>query len=394
LRIGAQTSCSSCAHRFAIHHEHIKQLQTAPSEAEDDTENPLLLGGVIAKPPPPHRAPPRSRGDDALLSEADDGDLAETNLKPLQPVVEHQEPSEDVARVIARHRSRRQRRGKIIFAAVVVTLVFFGFIAAIITHMASKDLSFFQALVSVFGGETEESQVGAGISQLVGKHRVVPSKAMLPTFWEDVEEIFDGKIPPSQATLINIKTPKRSPQRSIFTAQVQISGQDVIEDAVLHMKLIDRNNRVFAHRDMALMLLSGHKASSQSRPMSVMIPQRLMDRTERIVTHIEPTVFIQGGAMFDKVIYERKGEGSETAIVITAYNPLGTAMQRAVFYIRAFDDNGDILARWKVEWNDRIDPRQRVEFATITRVQPQWKIAAWEVIGAGGLNLAGTGAVR
>jgi hypothetical protein len=160
------------------------------------------------------------------------------------------------------------------------------------------------------------------------------------------------------------------------------------------MKLIDRNNRVFAHRDMALMLLSGHKASSQSRPMSVMIPQRLMDRTERIVTHIEPTVFIQGGAMFDKVIYERKGEGSETAIVITAYNPLGTAMQRAVFYIRAFDDNGDILARWKVEWNDRIDPRQRVEFATITRVQPQWKIAAWEVIGAGGLNLAGTGAVR
>ncbi len=396
LRPGAQAVCSNCAHRFSIARENVKRLAAVPADTGQDRDNPLLLDGVVARPPQPHRASPSAAGRSPMV-DRDETDMAgaalgddpspAATLKPLRPVHEHKEPSADVARVIARHRAARQRRGKLITIGVVCALAFIGFFVFVFTIMVSRNLSLGQAIGAAFGKEVKSTDDNLAISGLVGEVRVVHAERISVTFWQDLEQVqvYDEKMPQSQVQLEGTLVAE-SPQRSVYVARIKAGGMNVTEKAIIHLMLVDENGLIFAKHDMPAMLLSGHPTAQEPRPMRIAVPQRLAERTKRVASWIEPTQLLQGGAMFNKVLYEPVRSGSHTALKITAFNPLGTAMQRAVFYIRAFNDRGETINRWSVQWNHGIDPRQRVEFAALMQVQESWQVTTWEVFGAGGLN--------
>jgi hypothetical protein len=209
--------------------------------------------------------------------------------------------------------------------------------------------------------------------------------------WMTVDnETFDGTIPDSPASLENGQMLAFNSQFMMYTADIRATGFDVIENASLRLILLDRgSSAVVARCQMPLMLLSGHRTENPRRPITVFVPRQLAERG-RMVSWIQPRQVMAGGAMFPSVIGEPIGDGTRPAIKITAFNPLDGEINRCVFLIRAFDDRDATVARWRVILERTIGPRQRVEFVALTPVEPHWAIHAWEVVGAGGLDLGDT----
>jgi hypothetical protein len=173
----------------------------------------------------------------------------------------------------------------------------------------------------------------------------------------------------------------------MYSAHVHTTGFEVIENATLHLMLLDRGSTsVIARCQLPLMLLSGHRTENPRRPITVFVPKDLAERG-RMMSWIEVRDVMPGGAMFPNVITEPVSEGNRMAIRITAFNPLDNEINRSVFLIRAFDERGATIAQWRVVFDRDIGPQQRVALAALASVEVHWSIHSWEVVGAGGLTI-------
>lgn len=392
LRVGALAVCRACGHRYAIQREHIARLATIPPDTGSPADNPLLLGGTTSKPPPPPRpapppeAPPKPPPAEVgvPISVLVAQPPANLELTPIQPILPHQEPSPDVARLIARRRAERMRYRRLIWIGSVFGVFFIVVAVALVTQMVHKNQSVTAVLAEWFGvSDVADGQAPTVMSPVALDLPVAQTDRLSPSFWREVDEVLSLPLPESRVKLVDGRlgpVPGGS-ETMMYTAGITTNAYEVIELATLHMMLVDKNNRVFARCQMPLMLISAQEVDRRPQPVTVAVPRRLADRTATIATWVQVQQIMNGGAMFSTVLHEPVGK---SGLKLTAYNPLGTAMQRAVFHIRAFNKQRETVCRWRVEWTQPIGPRQRVEFVALTPLKEEWDIDDWEVIGAGG----------
>lgn len=384
-RIGAQAVCRGCAHRFTVQKETVKRKVAIPDDTGNDGDNPLLLGQPATKPPPPARAagaaasateprPAAAAAEDAA-PDAPPKPQTDPDLKPIQPVVAHQEPSPDVQRLIARHRARRQRRQRIMIAVISgVTLV-----ALMIGYFVFSSYTRNQSDSSVAGGDDNQP-----LEELALEGTVINSNRTPASFWEEVDDDADAEVEPpdSPATIRGGELEAGADGRVMFTGEVEVAGYRIIEEATLSVMLIDDADRMYARYRTPLHLLSPSSRDAR-RAVRIAVPSGLVRRADRVMTHIDVEKEMPGGTMFDKVVYEPVGGGSYAAVKVQAFNPTAGSMNRAVFHITAYNAAGVPAARWTVQWHKPIGGRQRVEFAALTPVKAEWQVASWDVIGAG-----------
>ena len=388
LRVGAMVACRQCAHRYQVQAEHIRRRVTVPADTGVDADNPLLLGYPVERPPAPQR-PARPKGRKSKEAAGDDGGIpiselvgqpkAELFLRPIQPVLKYEEPSEDVARVIARNRAQRGRGRQVLWfavigAALLVALVIF-LVAGGGTDPGAGEVS--SGSKSPAGG----TRPGGGARAPLPR---VAAEPLATSVWKQVDETIRRGMPASSVSLVNDKIAPGLSGRSVYLADLKVEAAGVIESADLHLMLLGADGRVFARNKVPLMLLAADATEGAGRhPVAVPIPQKMAERTSKVVSWVKVEKEMVDGAMFDGVVTELIGRGRDRQLDLTARNPLSRPLLSAVFFIRAFNRRNETVARWRVDLDRRVGVGQSVSVSVQVQTEPEWAIDDWEVVGAG-----------
>ena len=296
-------------------------------------------------------------------------------LRPIQPVFKHEAPSEDVAKVIAMHRAQRGRTRKIIWLAVLGVVLVSTAVALLI---AKSNVAYQED-----GGAKSGGDAGKTTPAQVPRLDAIQ---MHSSGWEEVDEAIDPEMAGSSVKLVNGRLIDGSAGHKTYRAEVEVDGKELIELATLNLMLLDEDARIFARNSVPLMLLSPeHVRSSERHPVTVAVPQAMADRVSRVESwvQIHTVVDADAGRMLDKIVFEPRDSPIGAELNIEATNPLGAAMRRAVFFIRAFNRRHETLGRWRIDWRHRIPPGQRFEFNALINSHDIPEIDAWEVVAAG-----------
>ena len=380
VRIGAMVACGGCGHRFQIQPEHVRRLVTAPADTGLDSDNPLLLGLPPDRPPPPQRPPQRSRSRGGGGLDVDDSDIEpadmleapkpKVSLRPIVPVLKHEGAGEDVARVIAMHRAERSRGRRIAWIAAIGTVLAAAVVAALVIKMGPEDPD--------GGGPKRPAHVDPVI---------VSAVELQYDGWKQEPNTPAPEAQQSDAVLVggSFRPGPPGSKKKMYLADVRVDSNDLIEQATLELYLVDDSDQVFARTEVPMMLLSASEAESgQRHPVTVPTPRWMANRHERVVSHVrlDEGAVMEGGVILDRVVCTPEVRGNVTRLAISASNPLDVAMVRAVFSIRAFNRETEIVGRWRVDWRYGIRPGQRLEFIAAIESKNTPTIDDWEVTGA------------
>ncbi len=373
LRPGARSVCAKCEHTWQISAEHIRhevELIEPPAG-----ENPLLLGATTPKPPPPMRPKPPAPPPPPPPP-------------PPEPPKPHSEPpSPSVARMIAQRRAARRRRQQL-----VTLLVVFGVLLLLVIGVAV-------GLNTQRGANIMNMLTGGGPPAIAPPTRApgaerkdTPPPPNLPIFtaerltatdWEEVYQHYEHQLPSQLLRLSSGRLGGGTGAYSVYVADLVCEGRDVVELAMVDLLLIDSSEMVFGRCRLPLMLVGGSfNDEPGARTLRVKVPRRLADRTVRIESNVEIILTLSNAARFTDMLVEQSSGGTQSQLRLTAYNPLPKSLQRAVFFIQALDEEGEVLGRYRVNWTEPVGPRQRLELLAVVPVRDEASVRKWQVTGA------------
>jgi hypothetical protein len=395
VRIGAMAVCRSCAHRFAVQAENIRRLVTVPADTGLDADNPLLLGYPVEKPPSPAGPPSRPKmrkaasasssssssaytSDDLTampISEMMGQPRAELMLTPIQPVMKHEDPSDEVARVIARHRTERLMARRLLGAGIFVAIVLVVAITVVLWRARGP-------------GRTDappqrRKQVNRPPGKTVPELTKVTATALPTSGWKRDHKTVT-RSPFSIVELVNGRLAPAGAGRHVYYAQVRVDAVGVVETAILHLMLVDRGGYVFATNEIPLMLLKA-AGGGNHRPQSISvdIPRDFYAGAAGVKTWVQVKTQPRELTMFERIAVESKSAGpTRQQLTIKASNPSDQALPGAVFFVRAIDLERRTLARWRVDWDQQVEAGRAFSFDAVIETDVEMSIAEWEVLGA------------
>jgi len=381
VRVGAMVACRGCGHRFQVQSEHVRRLAAVPADTGLDSDNPLLLGFACERPPSPPQAAPVIRSPREVVAERtptpelDEPRSPQPTLRPIQPVLKHEAPSEDVAKVIAMHRAQRGRARRIIWLLVLAVILVSTVVALLIAKNRAADQD---------GGEKVGGKGSDGKAQV----RAVRLEAtrMSAAGWQDVHETMGPEKAASSVRLVKGRLIGGSSGHSTYRAELEVDGDGFVELATLHLMLLDEADRVFARNGVPLMLLSADQLRrSERHPVTVVVPRRLANRAAQVESWVQVHRVVEpaDGRILARLLWTSSTSPIGAELNIAANNPLNATMQRAIFFIRAFNRRHETVGRWRVDWRKRIGPGQRIEFTALIDSHDIPEIDAWEVVAAG-----------
>jgi len=373
VRVGARAVCGKCEHTYQVAGDQLKHEVVIPEFSP--SANPLLLGGAATKPPPPMKPAPKPAAPPTPEPEP-------------EPRVHSEPPSPTVARMIAKRRAARRRKQQLVTLLIVTGVLLVIIAAGIFIGLKTTGNEAKNALTGTSGAEqtqagNDSQETGTPDALTEPDISVLRAERLSPTLWEEIYSPFEPSMDPNEMQLGDDRIVSSGTVESVYIADVNASKKDTVELANVNLMLVDSSDMIFARAQVPIMLVGGPFLEEPSRKtLRVRIPKRLADRTIRVERRIEIVLSMNEPEKFTDMIVETEVDLDKPTLKITAYNPLTVSMQRAVFCINALDSEGEVVARYRLNWSDPVGPRERLVFKAALPTARQWGIRRWQVLAA------------
>jgi hypothetical protein len=367
--------------------DHVLRQVELPSE-DNTTPNPLLFGSPVTKPPAPAHPthsprPVRRQQEQRPIS--DDPPLMTPEVDPTLHPAPKPKPPAEVQRMIAQRRAQRERKRLIIRVVIIflgsslaITLLIYMFMMARqIDDITIKS----DDGTTVFQNEPASSQLDLNALNLV----TIKAERLDSPFWRLTSnkpyEESDGQnvIQLESGNLVS-----RDEANMTYVASYTVHSPQVIELAILHLSLLDSQNRVYATNQLPMTLLTDTTIGLRSRgTISIEMPRDLANRMMKVANRTQVLMTMGNSIALREPMIESHIDGEDATLLIAAYNPLDKPLSRCVFSVLAIDKHGGELAHWRAVWQRTVDPRQRVEFMINLPISKLWTIGGWKLVAFG-----------
>lgn len=389
VRIGARSCCAQCQHRYQLATDLVLRQVELPSEDNTST-NPLLFGSPVTKPPAPahpsHSPRPNRRAQENR-SISEDPPLMTPEVDPTLHPAPKPKPPAEVQRMIAQRRAQRERKRLII--RIVSIILSASLPVALLIYMFSMARQIDEPAIKSDNGTTlfqNDTTSSSSANDLRTLNLVsVKAERLAAPFWrlgsnKPYEE-------PAGQKLIQLDpgTPVGKDDATVtYMARYTVHSQQVLELAILHLSLIDSQNRVIATNQIPMPLLTDTTIGLRSRDtLRVDIPRDLASSMVKMGSFTEVIQTMGNCVELRDPVFESQIQGEDAILHIAAYNSLDKPLSRCVFSVVVIDNHGAELAQWKINWQRSVDPKQRVEFLVNIPVSRLWTIGGWKLAAFG-----------
>ena len=389
VRVGARVSCTQCQHRYQLASEQIQRLIELPSE-DNTAPNALLFGSPVTKPPAPaHPAhsPRSTRRSHENRANSETPPLLTPEVDPTLHPAPKPKPPAEVQRMIAQRRAQRERKRLIIRIVCIILgsalplalLVYFYMMAGQIDETATKS----DDGTTVFQNDVGNNAVSVDLRAL--NLVTVKAERLQAPFWRFASnKPYEEPTEPNPIELGAGDTSNSDEANTIFIAPFTVHSDQAIELAILHLSLIDAQERVFATNQIPMTLLTDVTMGLRSRgTVKVNIPNELAKTMFKMGSYTQVHQYMGNCVALREPMIESQIVGEDATLLIAAYNPLDKSLSRCVFSVQAIDKHGGELAHWRVNWQRTVDPRQRVEFKVHIPISRLWTIGGWKLVAFG-----------
>lgn len=392
-RVGAVATCTQCKRRFSVSPETLRRtIVPQPTDALSAVVEPIAVPhqpaparGAPAEPPKPAPRPPTTAskpitsgpvGAD-LLDDDDDPDPESQDVAALASAA-GASISKGTRQRIQYQRDVQRRQQRPILLLSLLFLILAGGITATVIYLKSRQTSA-QVNTSNNGSTSQTPPIRALDEKLT---LVTPERVPRPQ-WESINEPrFTFTKPIYALTIENDRTVRDAQDQPVLEANVKFSKFGVLEQAAIVITLVGEDDVAFARCTYALRNLTANRTSRIRLP----IPQEYFSRFERIdfKAEYDERYYFPDNAPFESrdLILNVLPDGERTVLEIKTYNPVQASLERAMFFVTAFDKEDNSLGSWMLRWNTSVGERQPVQFAVIIPLRSS-EIARWEVVGEG-----------
>ncbi len=389
VRYGARTSCAQCQHRYQLTNEQVdRQIELPP---EDNTvPNPLLFGSPVTKPPAPaHPAhSPRPRRQSENRGTGDTPALLTPEVDPTLHPAPKPKPPAEVQRMIAQRRAQRERKRLIIRIICIILGCTLPFALLIYMYMMARQIDD-TSIKSDDGTTVFQSDAGnhsTSIDLQALNLITVKAERLAAPFWRIPQSDMPYQQPqgPNPIELEPGTTVGYDDANLTYIAPYTVHSDDVLELAIVHLSLLDHNQRVIATNQIPMALLTDVTMGLRSKGhINVQVPRTLASQMDSMASHTQVVKTMGNSVALREPMIESQITGENATLLIAAYNPLDKPLARCVFSIIAIDKQDGELAHWRVNWQRTIDPRQRVEFIVNIPISRFWSIGGWKLVAFG-----------
>lgn len=391
-RVGAVATCTQCKRRFSVSAETLRRtVIPQPTDALSAGVEPMAVPhqpapvrGTPAEPPKPAPRPPVTASKPTASGPVGADLLDDDELEP---------ESQDVAALASaagagigrgarqriqyqRDMQRRQQRPMLLLSLLFLILA--GGIAATVVYLKSR-----QPSAPANTGNTSSTSQTPPIRALDEKLTLVTPERVPRPQWESINEPrFVFTKPIYALTIENDHTVRDAQDQPVLEANVKFSKFGVLEQAAIVITLVGEDDVAFARCTYALRNLTANRTSQ----IRLAIPQEYFARFDRIdfKAEYDERYHFSDNAPFESrdLILNILPDGERTVLEIKTYNPVQAPLERAMFFVTAFDKENNSLGSWMLRWNTPVGERQPVQFAVIIPLRTS-EIARWEVVGEG-----------
>lgn len=388
VRVGSRVSCAQCQHRYQILAEQVQRNIEIPAQ-DNTTPNPLLFGSPVTKPPAPaHPAhTPRAPRRQEQRANPDNPPLLTPEVDPTLHPAPKPKPPAEVQRMIAQRRAQRERKRLIIRVICIILGSALPIALLVYMYMMARQIDE-TSIKSDDGTTIFQNDIGNTVASMDLRALdlvTIKAERLQAPFWrlannkpfekpaeEDPIELGPGDTTNSDETNIT------------YIAPYTVHSDKVIELAVLHLALIDAQDRVFATNQIPMTLMSDVTMGLRSRgTIKVKIPNDMAKMMFKMSSYTQVHQYMGNSVALREPMIESQIVGEDATLLIAAYNPLDKPLARCVFSVQAIDNHGNELAHWRVNWQRMIDPRQRVEFKVSIPISRLWTIGGWKLVAFG-----------
>lgn len=383
VRIGAKTSCAHCQHRYQLGNEQVQRNVQLPAE-DNTTPNPLLFGSPVTKPPAPAH-PTQVRRQQDHRQNSNNPPLMTPEVDPTLHPAPKPKPPAEVQRMIAQRRAQRERKRLIIRVVIfflgttlaITLLIYMFMMARQIDEVTIKS----DDGTTVFQNEPDASQSDLDAMNMV----TIMADRLASPFWRLANnKPYEEPTGPNEIQLESGNLVSRDETNMTYVASYTVHSAHVIELAILHLSLINSQNRVIATNQIPMTLLTDTTIGLRSHgTISVKVPRDLASQMTRMGSSTEVLLTMGNSIALREPMIESHVNGEDATLLIAAYNPLDKPLDRCVFSVLAIDKRGEELAHWRVNWQRQVDPRQRVEFTVKLQISKLWSIGGWKLVAFG-----------
>jgi len=401
VRYGAVATCSKCASRFPVNSQTTRRVAAVAVSADADllpgpagagaTGPAISAAGGAAGTGTGTQAKGNAVGNSVINPGANSGDsqsgvgaerassrpvrrpaqpprVGQGSAQPVAaaPEVELAKVMQDERRTFTRHPPRGRRVQKLLLLGVILMGVL-GMVVASRWFLKSD-------------GHVNRVQDDSFYS-LDPTLQLVPVKSVERPVWELSEDPLPDLTVAARVRFENQTILRVGTGQVMLQGALELDSFEIYEECVLHLRLVDREGRIFAKMRLPLMALNGQKP----RHISIDLPPELFQRMEGPVQYnAEASQSVFSGAAFEQVVYVATPSPAKdhTALQITTYNPLSRPISRALFVITAYNSAGQSEGQWTATSSQPVDAKQRIEFAVLLPVSRDSEVK-WDITGAG-----------
>jgi hypothetical protein len=209
---------------------------------------------------------------------------------------------------------------------------------------------------------------------------LLQAEPMAATTWELIEEEYHYAYRPSDAWLTDQARVFTEAAEEHFVSSVVTDAAGVITSATVHLTLVNDRAISVAKTSIPVALFGRDRRQRLRVPM----PEGLGDGLLHVDGWVEVHQRLPEAVYLSQTRADRIAEVEAPVLVVRGVNMSERTLSLSVFVLTAADSRGRMLARWRVEVPQEVEPRGSVEFrARLTPPLPGETIANWAVEAAG-----------
>lgn len=403
IRVGAVVDCAACGHRYRIADAHVKRKVAGP--VQTDAAGEPTFAQTMAQPAASRRVNPDgsvvglsglsemmrqvgSQGGSAPHAGKGAGDVSLPPPPPAATVATALSGSKlRLNRMKQRVRQRRTQSIYILSGIMGITLIFFIGIFLLITRSPTPP-------------ETDPTVIaGNGSGNTDGQEQVPPldpndpdhpaTVEQLPTIrgklwqmgqWQEIQQPYEPEpmlIP--AAWLSDITRVIDADGQQIYMASVVTDQPGIAVELEMTLSLVNPRGTELARAVIPV----GPVSTTHTQPIRVTLPQVWLNQgglptpgNAKVIEHHPPD---QAG-FIEPEIRETRLLQQVVRHRVRIKNTLEHPIHRAVIIIRGKDSRSRPAARWRVDWDQLIEPGEYAQFwVQLDRVDQRWQILSWSL---------------
>ncbi len=347
VRVGAVVLCGHCAAKYRIADEHVRRTTAAgtpvskpaeavieAAEAGESAARQLSDGSVAGL-----------SGLSKLMEEEPDAPAGTRAVAP--PPEARPAAAPIVARLQARRDARRRNVRLLYLLAGVLGLLMAGVGAGLWWAVVSdRD-------VSLPPPSAEEMPLNARDAAMIAALPLLTVESMPEVVWEQVDEPHRFEPRDRSVFLRDEARAFTDDGREFYTATATADTSEIIASATLRLVLVDMADRAVARGAIPLALFGGGRQQKVRVPFpSEGLPKGLL----RVDSWVEVHARISTGRYLDHADVRSAAAGSRSMLRLRSKNSHDLTLHRSIVVLRAIDDTGATIARYRAHVPWPIEP--------------------------------------